>query len=254
MGCCLTRSMSAALNLKSNNIFEAVPEGEMEALYSDIYQNASVLVGRCEDGSVIVFRPGVKIASFIRINGSYRSSSKAKDPIEATFSFVLNETKYLFKAALHKKGRRQGELNLLTMMFRIQRRSVKRLKVPSDYYAVVRLSHQNSRLIRSFGKLMDISPRGLGIILPNPETKVKVGDLLRVVLTISQRPPETIELRVVHLRAPNKMEDNSNEKGDGQFFGAVCLPENSITVFKRMNAIVMDVYRDIFGSLTENKK
>lgn len=67
LGCCLTRSMSVAFNLKSNTIFEIVPEGEMDALYSDIYNNSVALVGRCDDGSAIVFRPAQRGDGFVVI-------------------------------------------------------------------------------------------------------------------------------------------------------------------------------------------
>jgi hypothetical protein len=242
--------MTVAMRLKENSIFEVIPESELLVLFSQVYGNSISLIGRCGDGAVVVFRPKGPTESFELFNGSYRSNSTTKGPIEATFSFVLHDSKFLFKASLNRNLGRKGQLRLLTTIYRIQRRAVKRLNIPNDYYAVVRLSHQNHRLIRVFGKLSDISPRGIGVLLPKNDNKIQLGDQFKAVLTISQRPPENVELRLIHLRPALKHDETTGEKVENIFFGAVFLPENSMSIFKRMNAVVTDIYRDVFGTLT----
>lgn len=244
--------MSAAPHLRQPNIFEPVEESELQALYARIYTESPLMVGRSTDGTIITFKPMVGSTDYLIINGAYRSVPVHWQSVNVTFSFTLNESKFLFKAVFRRKDHRQGVLNLLTTLYRIQRRSVKRLKIPTDYYAVVRLSYQNSRMIRSFGKLMDISPRGVGIFLPKDEQGIKVGDHLRLVLTISQRPPENIEIRVIHTHPHVRVDEKAGEKSEGIFLGAICLPEHSLKVFKRMNAIVMDIYRDLFGAVSDD--
>jgi hypothetical protein len=248
-GCCLTHSMSAAEKLRTSDIFEVVPENEIKEVYEQIAARSLAMVGRCSDGAILVFKVTERCENYSCFRGMYRTNSSNRSELEGTFSFTLNDNKYLFRATLNAQDHRHGELNLNTMLYRIQRRSVKRLKIPDEYYAVVKLTHHNVRMLRIFGKLKDISPRGLGIVLPKEAIKLKVDDVVKVVLTISQRPPETIDLKVVHSRELDKQDEKNREFDEGVFFGAKVLPENSIGAFKRMNAIVNDIYRDLFGSI-----
>ncbi len=52
------------------------------------------------------------------------------------------------------------------------------------------------------------------------------------------------------MRSMIKEDPKSKDKSTGTFLGASFVPELSLNLYKRMNAVVMDIYRDIFGSLS----
>lgn len=241
--------MAAAPNIKVNTIFEEIPDHEVPGIFSQIYKRSISMVGRCENGVGLVFHPKGPQDNFLLIEGVYRSLPSIITETTASFSFVLNDNKYLFKARLVPKNSREGGLLLLTSLFRIQRRSVKRLKIPIDFYAILRLTHINSRMVKNFAKLADISPKGLGLLIPSETSKIKVGDCINVVLSLRQRPPEHIELKVIHRQVVAKESQASLSASETVFLGCLFIPEKSPLVARKMNNIVMDIYRDLFGSL-----
>jgi hypothetical protein len=237
----------AAEKIRNDEIFQPLTETEVKAALEFAISNAVSIVGKCDDGTVIVVKPRSEGSSPTLLSGLLKSSSRIHSPQEAIFSFVVNETKFLFKSVfnvLHGKTVTIGPLN--TFYF-IQRRNNERLKIPTDYYAVFKFTHLNGRPLRSFGKLKDISIGGAAIIFRNAEPKINAGDSVRGVLTLSCRPPEDLELKIKHVRSEKDGETPL------QIFGATFLPEESNNLKRRMNSVITDIYRDIFKNLDPKK-
>lgn len=246
--------MSAARSTHLNTVFEVLPAEEYGAFSDYFYKPGLTLVGKAQNGAAIVFKTEGRNGKTSNVVGQFRTTSLEKDGLIATFSFTWSDNKYLFQAQLNQWSARQGELILVTDVYRIQRRSVKRLKVPNDYYAVVKFSQHNGRIIRVFGKLANISAQGLGILLPNENFPLKPGDSVRLVLTMSQRPPETIDMQVKHAKWVNIVGATPEESMTGYLVGGLFLPEHSVPSYKRMNAIVNDIVRDLFGTFQPSLK
>lgn len=246
--------MSAVLKLKPNSFFEDIPENQWATIYQQACVQSVVMAGRAADESPVFFRPNdihhANEPFTGEMKGFFRATFKNDLPIETTFSFVLGDVKYLFRGLLQKKDHRIGVLKLITGFYQIQRRALKRLKIPEDYYAVVRITHVKGKLVRAYGKLMDISPQGMGFLVPKNDQKIQVGDSILITLNLNRRPPELLEMRVLHFRRAKAKDGTLPDSSKAFFFGGLFLPEHSIAIAKKMNALVMDLYKDIFGKLT----
>jgi hypothetical protein len=240
--------MGAVLNLKDNSIFQEIPAGEVEEVYGQIQLRELHIRGVSEDGNQLDFFPDSNQNGYFTLQGSFRSEKKIHSETEFTCHFILEDNKYLFKVIFEKHGVDTGVLHLQTNIYKLKRRLVKRLLVPVDYYALIRLTHVNRKMIRTFGKLANVSPGGMGIILPSDELQIKVGDFLKVVINIKLRPTESVELKVVHKRVHKRVQADGSVIEEVAL-GALFYPEDEEATKKATNEIVMGIYRDIFGSL-----
>lgn len=240
--------MKKVPTFKSQQIFEEVPDQEVERLNKEIHEQSVAIFGRSRDDAGFIFRPHGRPRGFVVIGGGFRVLPKESNDSEGTFSFDLDENKYLFRAKLVKNSEQQGELHRLTPIYKMQRRAMYRLSIPSDFYAVVRITHINAKKVGAFAKLSDISGNGMGLWYSDEAGKIEVGDSLNVVLNIRQRPAENLELKVTHCRSVSGGLLLGPDQPANIILGTRFATENSLDVLKKMNHIVMEIYRDLFGS------
>lgn len=238
--------MSNVFKLKKNRIFDEVPEKEVSSLLLEAKALGIPLFGRTEDGTLIEFQiQSIKGILFL-LGGTFSSEKNQKNDAAVTFSFVLENNKYLFKAIMEFKNKKMANVYFQTGLYSFQRRIGKRVAVPPDFFSIVRLTQVNNKVMRNFGKIIDVSPGGIGLWFPSDRLKLKDGDTINIVLNIRGRPPEEFQMRVVHkhVLAVNKANDASSEIKIGADFASI--QKESL---HKKNSLVMDIYRDIFSSL-----
>ncbi|MEY4616957.1 MAG: hypothetical protein RJB66_1917 [Pseudomonadota bacterium] len=240
--------MKRVPGLNNHQVFEEVPDQEVHLLSQKIHSQSVPIFGRSANDSGFVFHPRGAAKGFVVFSGGFRLLPKESPDAEGTFCFDFENKKYLFKAKLIKKSENQGELNLLTPLYRLQRRAAYRLPIPSDFYAVVRLTHVNSQKAGVFAKMADISERGLGLVVQANGLPINVGDRLNVVLNIRQRPPESLELMVAHCQTVEGSGGFGSAKHNQIMLGTHFNLESSQDTLKRVNHILMEIYRDLFGT------
>lgn len=250
--------MSAAQELKISTLFEEVPDQLVESIVNDIRSQQVELFASTSEGVLVRFKANDQRSGYLTMEGTYRCHEPLPSRSEMTFSFVHNDNKYLFKGLLFAYEERQAQVHFLTTIYRLQRRASRRIRVPLDFYGVIRVTHLNTAMVRTVGKLFDVSPGGMGIMLPADALDVAVGDLMKVVINVRQRPTENIELKVVrkhfltennfslHSVGPWNPKAREPEKGE-IILGTVYYPEDSPQAKHQMNSIVLDIYRYIFG-------
>jgi hypothetical protein len=228
-----------------SKLFDEISTDEAQQIWSKIILKSVLLIGKTVENSLIVVKPIVGFFEHGKLAGNCRGSKKSIDNTIAVFSAVVGDNKYMFKARLKMLEPRKIKIELSSLIYSIQRRADPRIKIPKDYFAIIKITHINNRLIREIGKLVDISSKGIaGLIPSNPrDLKIESNDIIKGVVTVRHRPPEPIEVRVIHRR--NADAEPSQGLIGGAVFGGVFLPENSRT-HKRMSSIVMDIYRDVF--------
>lgn len=235
------------LKIRNEDIFQSLSNTEIESALQFAITNSLTLVGKLDDDTVVIVKPQQEGSSYSEVYGFLKSSSRIKHPQEAVFSFVINESKYLFKGTFKILHGKSISIGPLSRFYCIQRRNNERLKIPDDYYALFKFTHINSRPLRSFGKVKNISVGGIAVCIRSEEPKINGDETIRGVLNLSCRPPEDIEIKLKHVI--------QDQEGDLklQIFGGSFLPENSALLVRRMTSVITDIYRDIFKKL-DNKK
>lgn len=241
--------MSAALTLKTNRIFNEVPDAEVNSIFQRVIGEAVSLVGRSDSGSYVDFRLSGRIARDGSFVGQYHTDKKLTLEAEITFSFCINDNKYLFKAILEKRGLLQGILHPQTKLFCLQRRAEKRLKVPGELFSVVRISQINKVMVRGFGRIIDISPNGLGICLPSDKLKLDIKDRIKVVLNVRSGPSEMIELAVANKRIRRRPSKGITGPLQEMVLGTMFIKGPSRRRGGVNYTLLMDLYRQVFESL-----
>jgi hypothetical protein len=231
-------------NLRSvNDMFLALSNKEIEEALSYAFHHTLTLVGKCEDGTIIIVKLKSEGSSFSQIQGLLKSSARVKHPQEVIFSLIVDETKYLFNATFTLTHGKNVTITPLTRLYSIQRRSNDRLNIPDHFFALAKFSYMNNRPFRHFGKLKDISLGGMGIIFRGKEPKIKAGDLFRGTSTLTNHPPIDFEVIVKHVRT------QKNEAVEMQIFGTAFYPEGSTLHVRRITSVVSDIYRDLFKTI-----
>lgn len=238
----------AAPKTRTDDIFQTLSNTEIDAALEFAITNGVTLIGKCDDESFVVVKPKPEGSNLREIFGLLKSSGRVKSPQEAIFSFVVGESKYLFKGVFSILHGKTVSVAPLSRFYCIQRRSNERLKIPEDYYALFKFTHINGRPFRSFGKIKNVSAGGVAVIFRNHEPQIFHGNTIRGVLTLNCRPPEDVELKIKHVATDTDGETKL------QIFGGAYLPEGSPLLVRRMNSVITDIYRDIFKSMNDKKK
>ncbi len=235
------------MKIRNEDIFQSLSNTEIESALHFAISNSISFVGKLDDDTVVVVKPQQEGSSFTEVYGFLKSSSRIKHPQNAVFSFVANETKYLFKGTFKILHGKSISIGPVSRFYCIQRRSNERLKIPDDYYALFKFTHINTRPFRSFGKVKNISAGGIAICFRSDDPKFNGDETIRGVLTLSCRPPEDIEIKLKHVI--------QDKEGDLklQIIGGSFLPENSALLVRRMTSVITDIYRDIFKKLDDKK-
>jgi hypothetical protein len=222
-------------------MFQPVQANEAQKIIQTLLNGKVSFIGRTNSKTLI-------LAKSKRTNGSefkhFSCEYKSNKPVEAneivTFSFVCFGKKYLFNATCFFKGK-IANITPTTELFFLQRRNTERLIIPDNYYAVLKITHINSRIVRTYVKITNISIGGCGISLKSDEPKIATGDVIKGLLHFSSRPPLDIEGQIRHIRI---VDDGITKI---QNLGILFLPTGSVALTKKLKIIVMDIYRDLFS-------
>ncbi len=234
--------------LRDGELFEALSNSEIEVALNLSIEHGILLIGKCDDESLVLIKPQRENSSLGQINGILKSSSRIKTPQNAIFSFVVDEKKYLFNSELIIYPNKTASIRPLSRIYTIQRRANDRLLIPEDFYALFKFTHINNRFTRSFGKVKDISQGGIAIVLRSDDPPIKAGDIIKGSLNLIGKPPEDLEFKIKHSRSAL---DGTTPL---QIFGGAFHPEGTVLFIRRVTIIISDIYNDLFKSTKVDKK
>jgi hypothetical protein len=223
-------------------MFQPVKSNEAQKIIQTLLSGKVSFIGRTEGKTLILAKSlKGKTQDFKQFDCEFKSNKRLSESEIVTFSFVCFGRKYLFNATCILKGRNNASVSPTTELFFLQRRSTERLIIPDDYYAVLKISHVNSKIVRTFLKINDISIGGCGALLRSIEPNVNAGDVIKGAMHFSSRPPLDVEGQIRHKRV---LEEGPLKL---QQLGVLFLPTESAIIAKKMKVIVMDIYRDLFS-------
>ncbi|MCB0369190.1 MAG: PilZ domain-containing protein [Bdellovibrionales bacterium] len=197
--------------------------------------------------TVIVFKySGSKIirARIENLNRKYYiTCRRPKDLVslrtkeQATAVIPYQEERYFFKSFLHIEGnslffRRDSE------MFHLKRRKNKRLKIPTNYPAMLMIKKQNHNLTFLRATIHDFSDLGCKVTLNTESPAFKKGDLIIGTLRIGNKKGVEINAEVKHHFRSKK---GKNKQTFGlQFIKLSAYQESYI------KSLFLDLQREIF--------
>lgn len=244
---CFNLSMTAA-KLQNDEIFNELQDADVDTALNFAIANQIEIIGQTTDDDTKIFINLQSVdASRKILFGVLQSSSSIFKPEQSVLmSFVIGNHKYLFKAKLSRKDLLNIKLEVSSKFYSIQRRNNERIKVPSGYYAIVKITHIGNQPVKAFASLNDISTGGLAISVKGGQPQIQRGQILKATISFKIKPPEEIEALVRHVRI------NKSGESVTQIVGGSLLPENSIQVTRRITSVILDIYRESIKSMTED--
>lgn len=222
-------------------MFQPVQSNEAQKVIHTLLSGKVSFIGRTDNKTLILAKSKwTSGADFKNFDCEYKSNKAVQHSESVTFSFVCFGKKYLFNATCSFKGN-SAKIAPTTELFFLQRRNTERLIIPDNYYAVMRIRHINSRTVRNYVKIINISLGGCGVALRSEEPNLTAGDVIKGSLHFSSRPPLDIEGQIRHKRIIDEGQVKIQQ------LGILFLPNESGALTKKMKIIVMDIYRDLFS-------
>jgi hypothetical protein len=163
---------------------------------------------------------------------------------EVTFNFNLNDNKYFFQGLIKPVGGKSLDvrIELTTELHWVHRRAQERLIIPNDFYGALRITQVNSKLAKSFSRILNISTSGCSLEFKT-ETDLKTKDVIQGELSFITRPqPLYVDCEIVH-----RQESRDDE-------GRMVIIIGLRYIFKKsqeeeaMKELMIDLFRDIFAS------
>ena len=233
--------------LQNAEIFSELQDAEVDTALNFAIANQIELVGQTTDDDTKIFinLRSIDASRKILLGVLQSSSSMFKSEQSVLMSFVIANHKYLFKARLSRLDVLNIKLEVSSKFYSIQRRTNERIKVPSGYYAIVKITHLVNQPVKAFASLNDISTGGLSLSVKGGHPQIQRGQTLKATISFKSKPPEEIEALVRHVRIQKSGESVT------QIVGASLLPENSFQVTRRVTSIILDIYRESVKSMDE---
>lgn len=163
---------------------------------------------------------------------------------DVTFNFNLNDNKYFFQGLI--KATDPDSLNirveLTTDIHWVHRRAQERLIIPPTFHGAFRINYINSKLTKSFSRILNISETGCGLEFKT-DVVLNAQDKVQGELSFISRPHSIdVECEVVHRR-----ECRDDEGRLVYLFGLRYLfkkPQEE----EDIKELMIDLFRDIFVS------
>lgn len=223
-------------------MFKELTQTEKEEIIFLLVHGKISIVGRTQSQNILLVKPlAGKNKSFKQIECTYKSNRPVEGSLNTTFSFVANTNKFLFSAICHIQSNDRLIFEPSTEIFMLHRRNSERLYLPEEYYALVKISYFNNKLVRLFAKINNISIGGCSLHYRSENPIFAPKDIIKGSLHFSSRPPIDFEGEIRHRKI---ITDNNIPI---QSFGILFLPSDSLAVAKRMRVVLMDIYRDLFS-------
>jgi hypothetical protein len=160
---------------------------------------------------------------------------------EVTFNFNLNENKYFFQGIIRltKAESLDVSIELISEIYVAHRRAKERLIIPPEYYGIIKIHYINSKLSKSFSRVVNISDLGCGLEFKT-DINLKTSDIIQGDLSFPSRPPVAIECEVMH-RKENYDDNNKPIYLIGLRYLFKNAQEEEV-----IKDLMIDLYRDIF--------
>lgn len=220
------------------NIFIAItPEKEKELL-ENLRRGGPALVGQASDGNLILVHAVKVMKKDEGLIFRYKGQKQLNRSQKVTFSFLDGSDKYLFQSEVEVK---EGALLVkkVSDFFRLQRRSDYRLRLPEDYQAVIEFVGVNGVRPKTRFRIDDVSANGAGAFVNEDDKVIVRGLRFNAILRFPRRPPLEVEGEVRH-REKNRV--------------GLCFDRMTPETDKRLRAVVMELYRELFSQLSRHMR
>jgi hypothetical protein len=130
--------------------------------------------------------------------------------------------------------------------YRLVRRGDFRLVLPFIYEADFLMKFYNGPMnIKS--RIIDVSASGCLISVINVNSKFAPGEIVRGVIKFQDRPPILVECQIRHIKKINQKDYVERQ------LGLEFNPQDK-ELSKKMRAVVLDLYRELFSSFSKRNE
>ncbi len=240
---------------KSDDIFTKISDPlEKEKILRGIVLARKDMLIKCSDSLVSLPRSsnqeksegGILIGTPILFQSGKifcRSSFKLSTSTQVVVQMSTGEDKYLCLSTCHPSG--DGFcLDMEGQIFKLQRREEFRLKIPSGYYAILKILLIANHPIDGNLPLVDLSAGGCKVEVKANFYKAQTGDRFRAELRLKGREPIFVNGNIRYI---SKHPLYSQQQVWGVEFS-----DMSTQLKDKLAGFTMDIYRELFSRMSVN--